>query len=117
MQPLVTAEQVSTLGPAHWVIPAVHALVQQEADPAGPVHAPLAQEDVTSYKQACESCRQVESIDAFVQEAPTALQMGSALQEHAADASCPVQLCRSPQATAAPQSPLLWQVCTPLPEH
>jgi len=117
VQPLLTAEQVSTLAPAHWVIPAVQALVQQEADPAGPVHAPLEQDEVTSYKQACGSCRQVESVDALVQEAPTSLQMGSALQEHEADPTNPVQLCRGPQAIAAPQSPLLWQVCMPLPEH
>ncbi len=122
MQPLACTTHVCSPAPPHFVLPLVHALVQHEADPAGPVHAPFVQvpvEDV--YQQPCASWAHAAIVEEFAHAVPAPLQFASALHVQDADPTAPVQAWCVPQATPPFQAvhPLacIWQVCTPAPPH
>jgi hypothetical protein len=86
-QPLLPRVHVSRPPVAHIAWPRWHALVQQ-APALQLAHVEVA--DATT--QPCASVEHVTSVVELVHVAPAAPQVGSALQEHAAEPGAPVQL-------------------------
>lgn len=85
--------QVWTAPDRHWVAPAVHALVQQAAEPAAPVHAPPVQGPVADSKShPSVSCEQVARTEALAHVGPVPAHTGSWLQVHLPAPLAPVQL-------------------------
>ena len=92
VQPFDCKTQVCTAPAAHWVAPAVQALVQHAALPAAPVHAPPVQgvfDEATLHPSA--SCEQMANVVALAQVGPAAVQSASSLHVHLADPAAPVQ--------------------------
>jgi len=85
--------------PPHCLVPLVHPLVQHEADPALPEHAPLVHVEVAdAYQQPCASWAQVASVVPLSHTGPALaimVQVGSVMAQVQAAAPAlppPVQL-------------------------
>jgi hypothetical protein len=104
VQPLACVWQASTPLAPHRVAPAVHALVQQEADPAAPMHAPPVQGVVADSKmQFWVSCEHVARVEALAHVGPAvAPQTEFWLHPQRAVPAAPVQAWFAAQATGVP---------------
>ena len=106
------------------MVPLLHPLVQHEADPGVPEHAPFVHVEVAdAYQQPCASWAQVASVVPLSHTGPALpdmVQVGSVtaqVQVATPAVPPPVQVWCAPHTVAVPQAPVASHFCGPPAEH